>query len=270
MFLKPLIRLRECEEVINTKLMLALGIFVLIILIVGLSGCGSTDQGPILFSEDFEQGRLDFNQWEVTIDGDFAEAIVDVVDVNPSEDTDYRLRLGANTIDTSDQIKFLGVMSRNPVDLSSVKSVSFDLDWNNQVNGCYLTAAFYLCPTSSENPREESDWLKFEYAGVPPGRNVRMHIWEKADDITRQLITDWGPNDEQGRPLGRALGLQPHRIELIFSADSLRCLQDSEEIIMVSDHSIAFTEAYLYCQMSSGTNYPFREIYFDNIVVNEH
>lgn len=240
-----------------------------ITLLVILIGCDSTDQSPVLFNEDFEQGRLDSNLWEVTIDGDFAEAVVDVVDADPSEDTDYKLRLGAKTIDTSDQIKFLGIMSRNPVDLSNVKSISFDLDWNNQVNGCYLTAAFYLCPTSSENPREESDWIKFEYAGVPPGRNVRINIWERVDDVTRQLLTDWGPKDEQGRPLGQALGLQPHRIELVLDADNLRFLQDSEEILQLPDHSLAFTEAYLYCQISSGTNYPSREIYFDNIVVNE-
>ena len=243
--------------------------YVLLALLVGLFGCGSSDQSPILFHEDFERGRLDSSRWEVTIDGDFTEAIMDVADVDPSEDTDYRLRLGAKTIDTSDQIKFLGVMSRNPINLSNVQSIRFDLDWNNQVNGCYLTAAFYLCPTASENPREESDWLKFEYAGVPPGRNVRINIWEKVDDVTRQLLTDWGPNDEQGRPLGRAMGLQPHRIEFIFDATSLRFLQDSEEILQLPDHSLVFTEAYLYCQMSSGTNYPSREIYFDNIVVNE-
>ena len=181
--------------------MRTLGIFILMTLLVGLIGCGPSDQSSVLFQEDFERGSLDTSLWEVTIDGDFAEAVVDVVDVDPSEDIDYRLRLRANTIGTSDPLKYLGVRSKNEVDLSTEESVSFDLDWNNQANGCYLTAALYLCPTVSSNPRNESNWLKFEYTGAPPGRNIRINIWEKVDGAVNPLYTDWGPRDDQAGQL---------------------------------------------------------------------
>jgi len=63
---------------------------------------------------------------------------------------------------------------------SDGKELCFDLDWNNQSNGCYLTASLYLCPTvTTGNPGNEKDWLKFEYVGVPPGRNARCVIATK-------------------------------------------------------------------------------------------
>jgi len=235
--------------------------------LVGLLGCSPVAESPVVFREDFEQGSLDSSRWEVTIDGDFAKALVDVADVDPSEDTDYRLRLRANTIGTSDPLKFLGVRSKNEVDFSTGKAVTFELDWNNQANGCYLTASLYLCPTVASNPKNESNWLKFEYAGVPPGRNVRINIWEMVDGLVKPLHTDWGPRDEDGRPIGKALGLGSHRVEILLEKNSLRVLQDGEEIYRLSKHYLNFATAYIYLQMSSGTNYHSREVYFDNILV---
>ena len=221
----------------------------------------------MLFQEDFERGSLDSSQWEVTIDGDFTEAVVDVADVDPSEDTDHRLRLRANTIGTSDLLKYLGVRSKNAVNFSTGKKVSFDLDWNEQSNGCYLTASLYICPTVSSNPKNESNWLKFEYTGVPPGRNVRINIWEKIDGVIKQLHTDWGPRDEQGRPIGKLLEPGNHRVKLLLGKNFLQVLEDGKEICKLSEHELNFTTAYIYLQMSSGTNYPSREVYFDNILV---
>lgn len=161
----------------------ALSIFLL-----GVAGCLSVLRRPEVFAEDFEKGRIDLSRWEVTSDGDFAEAIVDVVDVAPGEETDYRLRFRTNTIGTSDRLKYLGVRSKNTVNFDTAKMVLFDLDWNKQTNGSYLTASFYLCPTMSKNPKEESDWLKFEYVGVPPGRNVRINILAKAVESSIRFI----------------------------------------------------------------------------------
>lgn len=232
-------------------------------------GCRLAAESPVMFQEDFDQGSLDSSRWEVTIDGDFAEVVVDVYDVDPSEDTDYRLRLRADTIATSDPLKFLGVRSRNEFDFSTGRAVSFDLDWNNQSNGCYLTASLYLCPTVSSNPKNESNWLKFEYTGVPPGRNVRINIWEKIDGVVKQLQTDWGPRDEQGRPIGKPLELGSHRVDLLLEENSLRVFENSKEIFQLSDYELGFTTAYIYLQMSSGTNYPSREVYFDDITVTD-
>jgi hypothetical protein len=232
-------------------------------------GCQSETQDELIFHEDFEQGSLDTSRWEVTLDGDFTEVMIDVTDVDPGEDADYRLRFRANTIATSTPLKFLGVRSKNTIDVGEGITLTFDLDWNNQTNGSYLTAALYFCPAISNNPKEEDNWLKFEYVGVPPGRNVRINIWEKADDVVRPLQTDWGPRDEQDRPLGLPLGLTSHKINIHLDQDSLRVVQDSEEIYPLSRHNLNFTEAYVYLQMSTGTNYPSRELYFDNIMVQE-
>ena len=226
-------------------------------------------ENPVVFQESFEQGSLDSSQWEGTIDGDFAEVVVDVYDVDSSEDTDYRLRLGANTIGTSDPLKFLGVRSRNEFDLSNGRAVSFDLDWNDQSNGCYLTASLYLCPVTSDNPKNEDNWLKFEYTGVPPGRNVRTNIWQKTDGVIEELLTDWGPRDEQGRPIGKLLEIGNQRIELLLEENNLQVFENSKEILRLSDYELIFTTAYIYLQMSSGTNYPLREVYFDNITVRD-
>jgi len=236
-------------------------------LLFSLPGCKPAAESPVIFQEDFEQGSLDLSRWEVTLDGDFAEAVVDVADVDLGEDIDYRLRLRAKTIGTSDPLKFLGVRSKDMVDFGTGKAITFDLDWNNQANGCYLTASLYLCPTVSENPKRDSNWVKFEYVGVPPGRNVRINIWEKVDDAVHPLHTDWGPRDDQGKPLGYPLGLNSHSISMFIDQGSLRVLQDDEEIYPLSEHSLNFSKAYLYLQMSSGTNYPSREVYFDNVVV---
>jgi hypothetical protein len=226
-----------------------------------------SQEKELVIQDDFDEGSLDLSRWELTRDGDFAESLVDVYDVDPGEDTDYQLRLRAKTIGASDPLKFLGIRSRNTVDFTNGKDIMFDLDWNNQANGCYLTASLYLCPTVSNNPKKEDNWLKFEYVGVPPGRNVRINIWEKVDGAGHPLHTDWGPRDEQGKPLGYPLGLASHRIDMFLGKDSLRVVQDGEEIYPLSKHNLNFTSAYVYLQMSSGTNYPSREVYFDNIVV---
>ena len=236
-------------------------------LLVCLFSCGTAAESPKVLQDDFDQGQLDSCLWEVTMDGEFTEAIVDVLDVDPGDGADYRLRLRANTIGTSDPLKFLGVRSKNEIDFSTGKAVKFDLDWNDQANGCYLTASLYLCPTVASNPRNESNWLKFEYTGVPPGRNVRINIWEKIDGAVEPLHTDWGPRDEQGRPIGKPLGLGSHRVEILLEKNSLRVLQDGAEIYCLSKHNLNFATAYIYLQMGSGTNYPSREVYFDNILV---
>lgn len=240
---------------------------ILSIFLFSLSGCKSVTRYPRVFEEDFEKGRLDLSRWEVISDGDFTEAIVDVIDAVPGAETDYRLRLRANTIGTSDPLKYLGVRSKNTVNFDTAKTILFDLDWNKQTNGSYLTASFYLCPTVSKNPKEENDWLKFEYVGVPPGKNVRINILEKEDGAVRPLLIDWGPRDDNGRPLGIPLGLSSHRINIFLDKSRVRVVQDDEEVLPLSKHNLTFTTAFIYLQMGSGTNYPSREIYFDNIIV---
>lgn len=218
------------------------------------------------FNENFSAGILNSQAWQITREGDSKESIIDIYDVDPSENVDYRLRLGMNTIGTRDDtVKFLGVKSVEKVNFSDGKEISFDLDWNNQSNGCYLTESFYLCPAAtSRNPENENNWVKFEYIGVPPGQNARCVIANKIDGNTRMLYADGWPEDRTGRQISN------QHIKLILDNKSFKFLENGKELNTSPFNDLNFTSAYIYLQMSSHSNYPMREIYFDNIAVTKH
>ncbi|MFQ6039503.1 MAG: YdjY domain-containing protein [Candidatus Poribacteria bacterium] len=220
----------------------------------------------VLFSEHFDSGILDTSRWKITKDGDFNQLAVDVKDIDSSADVDYRLRLMANTIGTSDSVKYLGARSQVKIDFSQPTEIAFDLDWNAQQNGCYLTAGLYICPVESENPQKEKDWVRFEWVGVPPGKNIRANVWASSDGAMKQLYTDWGPVSENGKPQGWPVKPGNHRIKLMLDSEGIRVWADSKQLCY-AQYSFSFTSAYLYLQMSSGANYPDREVYFDNIIV---
>jgi hypothetical protein len=220
----------------------------------------------VLFQENFDAGKLDTSRWELTQDGDFNQFAVDVQSADDREKSDHRLRLMANTLETSDPVKYIGVRSIEKLDLGQLREISFDLDWNDQQNGCYLATGLYVCPVESSNPKNENDWIKFEWTGVPPGRNIRTNVWANVNGALKQLYTDWGSRDENGRPLGWPVKPGKHRIKLLFDGKGIRVWADSKQLCY-ADHSVDFASGYLYLQMSSGTNYPSREVYFDNIIV---
>jgi hypothetical protein len=216
-----------------------------------------------IFNENFSEGTLNPKLWQITREGDFKESRIDVYDTDPTENVDYRLRLRANTIGTRDDtVKFHGVRSLYNVDFREGKEISFDIDWNNQSNGCYLTASVYLCPTATKgNPRDEKDWLKFEYVGVPPGRNARCVIAAKSDGKVKYLYTEGWPEQKSGRHIAYL------RIKIILDGENLKVIESGTERYSTQSHELEFSSAYLYLQMSSHSNYPTREIYFDNVVV---
>ncbi|MBM3238566.1 hypothetical protein FJZ31_19905 [Candidatus Poribacteria bacterium] len=220
----------------------------------------------VIFSEHFDRGNLDASRWKITQDGEFNQFAVDVKDIASSADVDYRLRIMANTIGTSDPVKYLGARSQVKIDFSQPTEIAFDLDWNAQENGCYLTAGLYICPVESENPKKEKDWIKFEWVGVPPGKNIRANVWASANGAMKELYTDWGPEGENGKPQGWPVKPGNHRIKLLLDSKGIGVWADSKQLCYAL-HSLNFTSGYFYLQMSSGTNYHDREIYFDNIIV---
>ena len=242
-------------------------VFVLVLLCYGLKIGDRTDE-VIAMRDSFSDGTLNPQLWQITREGDFKESVIDVYDVDPSENVDYRLRLRANTIGTRDDtVKFHGVRSVEKMDFNEGKEISFDIDWNNQSNGCYLTASLYICPTvTSGNPREENDWLKFEYVGVPPGRNARCVIAIKSDGRIKYLYTEGWPEQKSGRHIA----YQRIRIILDDKNKSLKIIENGKEIYSSQSHELEFTSAYVYLQMSSHSNYHAREIYFDNVVIAKH
>lgn len=217
------------------------------------------------FQDTFDHGSLNPQKWQITREGDFKESTVDVCDADPTQNVDYRLRLRMNTIGTMDDtVKFHGVRSVEKVNFSEGKEISFNLDWNNQSNGCYLTGSVYLCPTATNaNPRDEDDWLKFEYVGVPPGKNARCVIATKIDGRTGWLYAEGWPEDRSGRKIA------DQHIRIIIDDESFKVMENGREIYASPPHDLTFTSAYIYLQMSSHSNYPTREIYFDDVVVTE-
>ena len=239
-------------------------VFVLLLVCYGLKIGDRTDEA-IAVRDNFSDGTLNPQLWQITREGDFKESTIDVYDADPTENVDFRLRLRMNTIGTKDDtVKFHGVRSVEKVNFSDEKEISFDLDWNNQSNGCYLTASLYLCPTATNgNPRNEKDWLKFEYVGVPPGRNARCVIAAKSDGNVKYLYTEGWPEQRTGRHIA----YQWIKIILDDENKSLKIIENEKQIYNSQSHGLEFTAAYLYLQMSSHSNYPARELYFDNVVI---
>ena len=227
-----------------------------------LSLHGGTSGGAVV-KETFTTGYLDPDRWEMTREGDAHQSLIEVVPVSPSDQDEYHLRLGMDTIGTMDDtVKYIGIKSREPIILRQAHEISFDLDWNNQSNGCYLTAGFFLCPTeTSTNPEREPEWLKIEYIGVPPGKNARATVAIKADESVRFLYTEGWPEERSGRPVGY------QRIVLVPDTEGITILENGSFLYYIPQNDLHLESGYLYFQMSSHSNYPFREVYFDNIMV---
>ncbi len=210
----------------------------------------------VILQERFEGQSLDEKVWRVTRKHDFQDWKVEVAD--------GRLRLLAATIGTRPQtVKWLGVGTRQPVvDLSRPVEVEFELDWNRQRNGCYLTAGLYLCPASSDAPKEESDWLKVEYIGVPPGQNGRCELASRVGGRLRLLYTEgWPVKQRTGRPIG------VQRVKLTIRDGVVELRENGKLLFDLPRLDLGFEKAYLYLQMSSHSNYPPRSVFFDNVVV---
>jgi len=206
-------------------------------------------------TESFSAKALDPTVWVVTRKNDFQESKVDLVN--------GRLRMRAATIGTDDKtVKFHGVRSAQPVSLRQPFELSFELDWNNQANGCYLTAGVFLCPTATDgNPGAEKDWWKLEYIGVPPGKNARAWVSARANGGERVLYDEGWPAKQR---IGRKIGKQA--VTIRWQHDRLTIVEN-EKTLWETDWSVTWPNAYLYLQMSSHSNYPAREVFFDEVAV---
>jgi len=197
-------------------------------------------------------------KWIATHDGDFKEAVVDA--------PGGRLRIRVGTIGTRDKtVKHLGLRTAQPVvDLSQGPvELSAEIDWNNQANGCYLQASLYLCPTSTDTTAEkEKDWLKFEYVGVPPGKNARAALWRRQAGNLRFLYDEgWPTKQKTGRPIGK------QQVTLRLDRDTIEVLENGKTLFGPEPHGCVFQQAYLYLEVLSHSNYPPREIYFDTLLL---
>jgi len=213
--------------------------------------------GSAIAGDGFCGERMAKVQWVVTQSGDFKEATVDVVD--------NRLRVRAGTIGTRDDtVKHLGVRTADPVvDLSKSVEVAATIDWNGQANGCYLRASIFLCPTETLGAApDEKDWLKFEYVGVPPGKNGRAVLSRRTSGNLRHLYAEGWPAEQRK---GRSIGKQ--QVVLRLDAANIEVIENGKTWWGPEPHGLSWQQAYLYLQMSSHSNYPPREVFFDAIGV---
>lgn len=233
--------------------------------ILFLDGAASIAVGEnASWRDDFERGFLDPKVWSITRSGDFREWKADVVARGAEGNRDFRLRLRADTIMTDDKtVKSLGVRGVRPVSLEDGLEIALDLDWNDQSNGSYLTAAVYLCPfVTAKNPQEEPDWIRLEYHGVPPGKNGRAAVSAKKDGRIRWLFTEgWPEINREGRKIGLL------KIRFQVKDKHLIIQENGKEYFRVDLKKIGLAKGYIYLQMTSHSNYPAREIFFDNLAV---
>ena len=97
---------------------------------------------------------------------------------------------------------------------------------------------------------------------VPPGQNARFQVASTNTGSLRFLFTEGWPDKQR---TGRKIANQ--HVELIIYKNSLKVMENGEELFSTDDHGQDFTQAHLYFQVSSHSNYPSREVYFDNIMV---
>ena len=196
----------------------------------------------------------DLSAWAVTSKNDFNERSVEV-------SNDARLRIRADTMGTGDDtVKFLGARLRRPVEIGDGICLATTLDWNDQANGSYLTAALVLAAEeTNENPLDLEDWLAVEYVGVPPGRNARLQIRERREGRSRTLEDEGWPEEQRtGRKIEKV------RIMLELSPAKLR-MWENGVLLHEGEPDPLPSHVFFYLQLSTHSNYRAREVYFDQV-----
>ncbi|HLX65308.1 MAG TPA: hypothetical protein VKX17_28825 [Planctomycetota bacterium] len=219
---------------------------------------------PLQWNDGFSAGPLNPSIWGLNVDGDFSERLVDVISSKKSIAPEYYLRLRAATMNTRDDtVKFLGAYTLQSFPLSDA-TIAVDLDWNNQANGCYMSAGLILAPeAASGNPLNGDNWLKVEYIGVPPGKNARIEISVKQDSRQRTLFNEgWPEKNRAGRPIA------VQHLEIHTQRGSVAVLENGAKIFESRTRELSFNTGHVYLQMSSHSNYPPREIYFRGLMLS--
>jgi hypothetical protein len=210
-----------------------------------------------LFRDDFSSPSLDATRWVITAAGDFRERTVELT-------SDHWLRVRAGTIGTRDDtVKFLGVRTREAFAVGEGLCVAATLDWNDQANGSYLSAAVVLAGAPAlENPLLGRDWLAAEYIGVPPGHNVRLELTSSAAGRRRTLEDEGWPEQREGRRIGTV------RVVLFAAPASTLLWENGERRHQSTAPGLSAKRVFLHLQLSSHSNYPVREVYFDDVEVS--
>lgn len=165
-----------------------------------------------------------------------------------------------DTRGTSDAtVKVLGLRTAVSARGCQAVRLAATLDWNDQANGSYLGAAIVLAPSATDaDPEALENFVRIEYIGVPPGQNARLLVREKVAGRTRTL-------QDEGWPKMNRSGRRIDKRRLTFSR--------TPTVVEIRDDSTVVARAagfeapvlYWYLLVTSHSNYPMREIFFDRI-----
>jgi|GEM_PF-3569254 len=254
---------------------------LLLILFAGMAGCNvlemptanyqtrahTVDGRALLMGDDFEDGMLHPLRWRTFSVGDFNTVIADVVPA-PGADSpaDHRLRLHADTIRAVQvPAKSVGVRFEPLIQFGDGKRIEIELDWNNGGglgNGSYLAAGLMFVPHIDGRPAQQDHWLKIRYIGVPPRDRARLLIeTRKKGSDTVLFNEDWPKQNRTGRAIGK------QQLVLHLSATSLRLNENGRTVFETDNHNLGFDRGYLCLLLDTHSNYPPREVYFDNLRV---
>ena len=192
---------------------------------------------------------------------------------------DGQLVLGLDTLEADDAtVKLRGVRSQRVFTLGAGERlrVCATLDWNEQVNGSYLTAGLALLPEPAVDdapaepaplglPHAAPEALAFEFVGVPPGRNARPFLWRRQAAGLRPLYTEGWPQprreDRVGRPVGRV------QLELEVRAETVVLREDGRERFRGPGGLSGRLRLWLF--VTGHSNYPPRSVVFDDVRVEK-
>jgi hypothetical protein len=234
--------------------------FVALVALAAASARSAPD-GPASSRKPDSRGAatatLSAQGWEIISEGDFEERTADSIG--------SRVRLRAATRGTrSDSVKFLGVRSQQVFRLEKGTTITADLDWNDQANGSYLSAGLALAPpAASGNPNAMADSLRIEYIGVPPGKNARLVIAARQAGREQYLHKEgWPEVNREGRKIGR------QRLQLVIGkAGAFSVLENGKAVFESKADALPLEAGRLTFYLTLHSNYPPREVFFDNVRV---
>jgi hypothetical protein len=201
--------------------------------------------------------RLEPSAWVAVSSGEFEERSAEVVG--------SRIRLKSATRGTrSDEVKIVGLRSREKISWTDALRIEVNVDWNEQTNGSTLSAMLVLSPTQTDgNPLEAPDWIKVEYVGVPPGKQGRLVVARRSAGADENpFLEGWPQKNPEGRPL------TVQRVGLSLSAGGYQVRENGAQKFSSEGGRPTFTSGYLYLLMSTHSNYPSRELFFDHLRVS--
>ena len=119
----------------------------------------------------------------------------------------------------------------------------------------------YICPTVTDKTASgQPDWIKFEYVGVPPGKNARFQVLREIGGNLRSIYDGgWPQKDRGGRKIDKV------HLRIAVSRAGLEVVENGRRLFSTKSPGLNFTKGYAYFEMSSHSNYPSRSIFFDNI-----